>query len=208
MPPQGIAEALGQPERVDQTLLDRLLTKCGDKLSLLRPPGSIDRDFHIDAQALSSTFSMWCAISVPYVIVDVPNIWAPWTKSTLVQADEVVITATPELASLRNAKNLIDLLKAARPNDRPPRLVLNQVGVPKRPEIPVADFAKALGIEPAIVIPFDAADLRHRREQRPDDCRGRRRSRRRPRADASASPRSCRAQDTPPKAPASARSSP
>ena len=53
--------------------------------------------------------------SVPSVVVDVPNMWAPWIKYTLVQADDVVITATPELASLRNAKNLIDLLKAGAP---------------------------------------------------------------------------------------------
>ena len=89
------------------------------------------------------------------MIVDVPNIWAPWTKATLVQADDIVITATPELASLRNTKNLVDFLKSARPNDRPPRLVLNQVGIPRRPEIPVGDFARSVGIEPAIVIPFE-----------------------------------------------------
>jgi pilus assembly protein CpaE len=66
-----------------------------------------------------------------------------------------VITATPELPSLRNAKSLIDLLKQQRPNDRPPRLIINQVGVPKRPEIPVADFAKALGVEATAIIPYD-----------------------------------------------------
>ncbi|MGE0147076.1 MAG: CpaE family protein [Parvibaculaceae bacterium] len=94
--------------------------------------------------------------SVPCVIVDVPNMWAPWIKYTLLHADEVVITATPELASLRNTKNLVDLLKQARPNDAPPRLVMNQVGIPKRPEIPVADFAKALGLTPALTIAYDA----------------------------------------------------
>jgi len=68
----------------------------------------------------------------------------------------VVITATPELASLRNTKNMVDLLKQARPNDRPPRLVMNQIGIPKRPEIPVADFAKAIGLEPSLTIAYDA----------------------------------------------------
>jgi pilus assembly protein CpaE len=151
---QGIAEALGQPERVDQTLLDRLLAKAGERLSLLSAPGSIDRDYAIDKEALEHILDV-VRISVPNVIVDVPNIWAPWTKGTLVQADDIVITATPELASLRNTKNLVDFLKSARPNDRPPRLVLNHVGIPRRPEIPVDDFARSVGIEPAIVIPFE-----------------------------------------------------
>jgi pilus assembly protein CpaE len=50
---------------------------------------------------------------------------------------------------------MFDVLKAARPNDAVPKIVLNQVGVPKRPEIPVAEFAKALGIEPLAVFPYD-----------------------------------------------------
>ena len=151
---QGIVDALGQPDRVDQTLLDRLLTKCGDKLSILAASGSIDREFNIEAHAVETILEI-VRHNVPSVVVDVPNMWAPWIKHTLVQADDVVITATPELASLRNAKNLIDLLTQARPNDHAPRLVLNQVGVPKRPEIPVAEFSKALGIEPVVVIPYD-----------------------------------------------------
>jgi pilus assembly protein CpaE len=87
--------------------------------------------------------------------MDLPHLWAPWTKHLIHAADEIVITATPDLASLRNAKNLIDMAKAARPNDVPPRLVINQVGVPRRPEIPVKDFAEAVGLEAALVINFE-----------------------------------------------------
>jgi len=50
---------------------------------------------------------------------------------------------------------MIDLLKQSRPNDVAPKLVLNQVGVPKRPEIKPDDFAAALQLEPIAVIPFD-----------------------------------------------------
>jgi pilus assembly protein CpaE len=38
-----------------------------------------------------------------------------------------------------------------------PKLVLNQTGIPKRPEISSAEFGKALGAELAAVIPYDAA---------------------------------------------------
>ncbi len=152
--PQGIVDALGAPERIDQVLIDRLLTKCGERLSLLASPGSIEREIPIEASALETVLSAVRA-SVPMVIVDVPNVWAPWTKYVLTQADEVVITATPEIASLRNTKNLVDFLKTARPNDRQPRLVINQTGVVKRPEIPAAEFGKAVGLEPSVVIPHD-----------------------------------------------------
>jgi pilus assembly protein CpaE len=150
----GIIDALGQPDRVDSTFIDRLLTKLGDKLSLLSAPGGVDRDFNIEAHAVETILNA-VRTSVPCVIVDVPNMWAPWIKHTLVHADRVVITATPELASLRNTKNLVDMLKQARPNDRPPIVVINQFGVPKRPEIPPVEFGKAIGIDIACVIPHD-----------------------------------------------------
>jgi pilus assembly protein CpaE len=147
-------EALMAPDRVDSTLLDRLMSKLGNKLNLLNGPGSVERDMNIEAHSVETVLNV-VRQAAPMIIVDVPNMWAPWVKYTLMNADEIIITATPELPSLRNAKNLIDLLKVGRPNDRLPRLVLNQVGVPKRPEIPVADFAKALGLVPSAIIPHD-----------------------------------------------------
>ena len=70
-------------------------------------------------------------------------------------SDEIVLTVEPDLANLRNAKNLLDLLRQARKHDRPPTLIINQVGMPRRPEIKVEEFAKALDIEPIAIIPFD-----------------------------------------------------
>ena len=37
-PPQGVADAVFDPDRVDATLVDRVLSKCGDRLSLLAAP--------------------------------------------------------------------------------------------------------------------------------------------------------------------------
>ncbi len=75
----------------------------------------------------------------------------------LIGADEILIVASPELASLRNAKNLLTMLQQNRPNDRKPRVILNGVGVPKRPEIAPAEFAKSLDTSLAASLPFDAA---------------------------------------------------
>ena len=63
----------------------------------------------------------------------------------------------PDLASLRNTKNLLEMLKELRPNDELPLIVLNQVNVPKRPEISVDDFMEPLELEPAAVINFEPA---------------------------------------------------
>ncbi len=150
----GMLDAIAQPERLDATLIDRLLTKLGDKLSLLSGPGGVDRDIVIETRAVEAILAA-VRSSIPNVVLDLPNLWTPWVKFALLQADKVVITATPDLASLRNTKNFFDMLKQSRPNDALPLIVLNQFGVPKRPEIPADEFGKAIGTEIACVIPLD-----------------------------------------------------
>jgi pilus assembly protein CpaE len=153
-PAQGIAEAVFAPERIDEVYLDRLLAQCAEHLSLLAAPSTLDRVYDFDPEAFRQVIDI-AQRSAPMLVLDVPHVWNGWTKNTLMQADEVVITATPELANLRNTKNLVDMLKKLRPNDGPPRLIVNQAGIPKRPEISAADFAEPLGISPMSVIPFE-----------------------------------------------------
>jgi len=153
-PPQGIAEAVFSPDRIDNAFVDRLLSKCSDHLSLLAAPATLDQVYDFGADAFEAIFDSLRA-TVPCVVLDVPHQWTGWTKQTLVGADDILIVAAPDLANLRNTKNLYDLLKAARPNDHRPLYCLNLIGVPKRPEIKAADFAKALNDEAVAVIPFE-----------------------------------------------------
>lgn len=151
---QGVADAITSPERLDDVMLERLLVKCNDHLSLFTAPAVVDRDFELDAQACERIVDV-VRQTVPCVILDLPHVWQPWTRHLVYTADEVVLTVTPDLTSLRNAKSMLDLIRAARPNDAPPRIVINQTGVPKRPEIPARDFADAIAIEPALVLAFE-----------------------------------------------------
>ena len=153
-PPQGIADAVFSPDRIDTAFVDRLLSKCTDHLSLLAAPATLERAYDFNAEAFDTIFDS-LRTTMPCVVLDVPHQWNGWTQRTLVNADEILIVATPDLANLRNAKNLFDHLRAARVNDHRPRYCLNLVGVPKRPEIKPADFAKALEDQPSAIIPFD-----------------------------------------------------
>ena len=153
-PLSGVADALSQPDRLDPVLLDRMMVRCTDKLSLFAAPATLDVDWDISPEAFEEVTTQ-IRSTAPFVVLDLPHLWSGWMRRTLIAADEVVIVATPDLASLRNAKNMIDLIRQGRPNDAPPRLVLNQVGVPGRPEIPAKDFGAALGVHPSLIIPFD-----------------------------------------------------
>jgi len=151
---QGIAEALATPERLDEVLLDRLLTKCSQHLSIFAAPVVLDRDYEISPDSCDMVIDV-ARQNVPYVAVDLPHGWSAWAKRVLLQSDEVVITAVPDLANLRNAKNICDLLKQARKNDSKPHLVINMANMPKRPEITLGEFEEALGLKALAVIDFD-----------------------------------------------------
>jgi len=153
-PPQSIADAVFSPDRIDTNFIDRLLSKCTDHLSLLAAPATLDRVYDFAAESFEAVFDSLRS-TIPCVVLDVPHQWTGWTRRTLVSADDILIVAAPDLANLRNSKNLVDLLRAARPNDHRPFYCLNQMGVPKRPEIKSGDFAKALDDEPIASIPFD-----------------------------------------------------
>jgi pilus assembly protein CpaE len=154
-PPQGISEAVFAPDRVDANLVDRLLSKCSDNLSLLAAPATLDRLYDFPETAFDSIIDVVRA-STPCIILDLPHAWTAWTRRMLIGADEVMIVAAPDLANLRNTKNMLDNIRSARPNDHQPKLILNGVGLLKRPEIAVADFTKTVELEPLAVIPHDA----------------------------------------------------
>ena len=154
-PVQGLYDALAKPDRLDATLIERMLARCTDRLSLFAAPATLDDDYDISAEAYEEV-SGKIRSTAPFMVLDLPHVWSGWMRRTLLAADDVVLVAQPDLASLRNAKNMIEVITKARPNDAPPRLVLNQVGLPGRPEIPLKEFGKALGIEPSMIVPFDA----------------------------------------------------
>lgn len=155
-PPQGISEAVFSPERLDEMFLDRLLTKCSEHLSLLAAPSMLDRPYDFSRTSFEPVIDL-LQRNAPFVVLDVPHGWNEWTRGVLADADEIVVCATPDLASLRNTKNLFEAIRKLRPNDKIPYLILNQVNMPKRPEIAPDDFCEPLTTSPLAVISFDPA---------------------------------------------------
>lgn len=154
-PVQGIANAVFQPDRPDTALVERLLAKCTDRLSLLAAPAALDRVYDFGAEAFDAIIDT-LRMTTPCIVLDVPHQWSGWTRRALIGADDILIVAEPDLPNLRNAKNMLNVLKGARPNDRPPLYCLNQVGMHRRPEIEASEFSKAIESKPIAAIPFDS----------------------------------------------------
>lgn len=153
-PVQGLSDAVFDTDRVDEQLMERILFRCTDKLGLYAAPATLERNYDLPESAYQGILDVM-RNSVPVAVLDVPHVWTGWARETLRNADEIVITAAPDLASLRNAKNMVEVLTELRRHDAAPRLVLNTVGMPKRPEIGTEDFEAALGLETIATIPFE-----------------------------------------------------
>ncbi|NRA86290.1 MAG: AAA family ATPase [Rhizobiales bacterium] len=151
---QDILGLLKTPERIDEATINKMLIKHSDNLNLLPNISSIEQDNSISSNSVSSLLGCMTQ-SVANSIIDLPHIWNDWVKSTLIQADQIVITATPDLACLRNTKNIVDYLKSHRTHDKDPMIVMNQLGMTKKPEIKSKDFADAIGVKVITEIAYD-----------------------------------------------------
>ncbi len=150
----GMVDVLQSPDRLDDVLLRRLAVSYTDRLHLLPATTDLDKFINLREEDVDHLLDV-ARSSSWHVVVDLPYALTQWTRKILLEADEIVITATPDLAGMRNARSLVDFLRKARPNDPPPRLVLNKVGTPKLQEIKPKDFLAAVGLEESVSFAFD-----------------------------------------------------
>ncbi|MHB1109537.1 MAG: AAA family ATPase, partial [Devosia sp.] len=154
-PPHGIADAINASQ-MDQVMLDRLMSKAANHVNLLTAPVMLDRTFDFAERDFEHVIEL-SQKSTPVVVLDIPHAWTSWVRHTLATIDEIIIVAEPDLANLRNAKNLSDTIKALRPAESEALLVINRIGVPRRPEIAPAEFATSVECKLLGQIAFDAA---------------------------------------------------
>ncbi|HUN49593.1 MAG TPA: hypothetical protein VMU42_00680, partial [Candidatus Sulfotelmatobacter sp.] len=153
---QSSASALAQADRLDDVLMDRFLAKYNDNLTLLTSAGDAHAPGEVDAVALERLIKV-LRRNATWVVLDLPHYWGGWVRQALDIADEIIITAVPSLASLRNTKSMVDTLAARRKNDAPVRVVLNRIGAHPKTDLPLKDFAQALGSQPTIQLPNEPA---------------------------------------------------
>ncbi|MGQ0532280.1 MAG: AAA family ATPase [Caulobacteraceae bacterium] len=150
-PAVSVADVI-KAEDADETLT-RALIKLTPGLQLLCAPDCVE-SAEIEFDVFERTLAELRRTGA-YVVLDLPHVWEPWVRQALRDADEVVIVAAPDLASLRNADNTLKLLRSERDKASTPKVVLSMAGVPKRPEIPLKEFAEALCVQPAMTFAFE-----------------------------------------------------
>ncbi|HRE43549.1 MAG TPA: AAA family ATPase, partial [Terricaulis sp.] len=151
---QAMADALSAPDAVSDEMLARAAVQHTKHLQLLAGPAALERGAELEPEAVEALVR--CARRAnPYVVLDLPHAWTPWVKQALAGADEVVLVAAPDLASLRNAKSMVETLAPLRADKSPVLCALSMTGVPKRPEISAKDFTETVGVSPSASFAFD-----------------------------------------------------
>ena len=153
-PMQDITDLLKTPDRIDDATIDKMVIKYSGHLNLLPNISSIEKTETIGVEAVQTLLDC-VSKNVANSVIDLPHIWNEWTKACLIGADQIIITAMPDLASLRNTKNIVDYLKSNRSQDIDPIIIMNQVGMVKKPEIKTRDFADTIGIPILTEIAYD-----------------------------------------------------
>lgn len=153
-PRQPVVDALTDPQRLDQVLLQRFMIGENDKLQILSTSGTLRANLAPSNTAIEKLVDLSRQMA-DIVILDLPHMWTSWIEDFSILADECIVVSALDLPNLRDAKNLLDHLKTKRGDGREPRLVINKVDMAKRGRLTLQDATRALPIKPSVTIPFD-----------------------------------------------------
>ena len=153
-PVESVAAALDQPDRLDEVLMERFMTRVEDHFSVVAAPADLNGFSEPSFESFEALIRLGSRMA-SFVVLDLPHQWARWVHDVLLLANDVVITAYPDLANLRDAKHFFENLVPRRGTEAPTRLVFNCVGRSKRTELSAKDFEGAMNVTPSAAIPYN-----------------------------------------------------
>src|ERR1700730_13237707 len=156
---------LGLEDRIVYDLVDVVEGQCRLKQALIKDkrqpelyllPAAQTRDKNAVNSVQMEQLCQQLRQEFDYIVIDSPAGIEQGFRNAIVGADEIVIVANPEMASVRDADRIIGLVEAAGKPE--PRLILNRL----RPEMvkrgdmmDVADVLEVLGVDLLGIVPED-----------------------------------------------------
>jgi septum site-determining protein MinD len=156
---------LGLENRIVYDLVDVVEGQCRLRQALIKDkrvpelyllPAAQTRDKNAVNSVQMQQLCLQLRQEFDFVLIDSPAGIEQGFRNAIVGADEIVVVANPEMASVRDADRIIGLVEAAGKPE--PRLILNRL----RPEMvrrgdmmDVADVLEVLGIDLMGIVPED-----------------------------------------------------
>ena len=151
---QTLAEVLGQPDRIDMVLMERFAVAYDEHLQILPSSANAGDVPVITADGLDRVIDLARQMA-PIVVLDLPHQWSPWVINLMIGADELIVTALPDLANLRDCKSLFEGVGRRRGEGAPTRVLLNRTDAYRKTQLSAKDFEDNLDSPPLASIPFD-----------------------------------------------------
>ena len=152
----GLRDALANPLRLDPLLLERIMTKHGERLFLLGGEEPIHDNLQFAATAIDTLFSVLRS-QFHYVVVDVPRIASPAYRRALEIADRRVIVVDQTMRSMRDAVRLKKMFGEARNDGQSEHrsiFIVNRVGETGHHGLTLKEVNKVLQVQPTSTVPF------------------------------------------------------
>jgi pilus assembly protein CpaE len=148
----GLRDALANPLRLDPLLLDRIMTRHGERLFVLGGEEPIQEHVQFTPAAVDTLFAVLRS-QFHYVVVDVPRIPIPAYRRALEIADRRVIVVDQTMRSMRDAARLKKAF-GDTPGAEQRIFVLNREGEAGNHGLSPKEIADVLQTKPTTTIPF------------------------------------------------------
>jgi pilus assembly protein CpaE len=155
----GFRDALSNPLRLDQLLLDRIITQYSERLFVLGSEEPLHHHLQFTPTAMDGLFAVLRS-QFHYIIADVPRIPAPAYRRALEVADRRVIVVDQTVRSMRDGVRLATMFGGAEPlgTDGTKELrnifVVNRVGEAGNRLLSLSEINSVLPVQPTSTIPF------------------------------------------------------
>jgi pilus assembly protein CpaE len=148
----GLREALVNPHRVDNTLLERVMSPVSERLFVLSSEEPLSDDLQFTAEAVDTLVSA-LRDQFHYVILDVPRVPVAGYRRALEMADLRIIVADQTLRSVRDTARLCSVLDNGDGKHRN-LIVVNRHGEGGRRAVTLHEMQHVLDVRPKAVLPF------------------------------------------------------
>lgn len=143
---------------LDSAMLTRVVCEHGSGVHVLLAPPELDQVAHIDSTAIGMVLKKLLE-HYSFVVVDTWSFLDEVTEMLLRLADEVLLTATPELPTLRNTKRLLEHIQRHQMVQGQIMIVLNRF--PSVDGIALDDVQQHLHYQVAANIPSEGMAMTH-----------------------------------------------
>lgn len=150
-PGRGLREAMERPSRIDSLFLERALEKAGDRVHILAAEEALTEDVQCDPGA-PAVLLHELRDRVDAVVMDLPRHCGLVERQALAEAQHVVVVTEQSLGGVRDTLRLLALVQDCAPGALV-HIAARDGGRTAR--LPMADFVRALGRKPDLVLPHD-----------------------------------------------------